>query len=560
MKKEFILKLINFKIDSKKEKAFLFFALLLLGFSKAEAVDDVISTGTYNISTITVNDPNIGNGGTLPINDFMESVMAVEVGPFDQGDSSFQNGFNANAIAILTYVQWKIQKSSDPASYVIPISEFDANGNQITSGVLSYSLSYVVGSNTLIQTAVQNTQNQVLTYFNNSPIDSEFSSRYGTFTNNSENSSNYGYYNPYLRESPNQEDPSLPAGNSAEGAGVGLIQRGSMDLSSLQGRTATQILYHYYHSMPPIVRAVTIVQGGVIEGEDPTNSHDATTDISGGTTIYTSSWTDAGATRTFSSPVSLTASGAVSLQFEITFSEQVDYSSIAVTLMSASNPQGVAVQDVVVDFWGNLLGPNAQPTYWFGDIEADELAGLGTGPVTVQISAVHEYVPGGVLDSNPADVAFYFDGNPNYSLDDPGTYQPGPDTNHVFQIPTLPYIQSVVASQGASVFYSASWPVTAQSATILGDLSFNTFAPMPNPGSSMALTLVFSEYMATTTSPAVTFLLNTDLEIPVTSTGPNDGWVTNGAGQAMTWSINSQAGYLPVTYRGDMGLGIGGTV
>lgn len=121
----------------------------------------------------------------------------------------------------------------------------------------------------------------------------------------------------------------------------------------------------------------------------------------------------------------------------------------------------------------------------------------------------------------------------------------------------MPYIQEVIASQGANVFYDGVWPTTAQTAVSLGDMTFNKFLPVPTPGATMALTLIFSEYMDTApaNSPAVTFLFYDNSETPVTGTSH---WVINSAGQAQTWVINTDAGLIPSTYLGNITLEIGG--
>jgi hypothetical protein len=464
-----------------KQLLWIFFITTLA--SRCLAINDPVGYGNYNVANVQVviTNPSTGLPETksVPVSQYVKGVLFAEIHSWS--DATHQEAFTAQAIAILTFLQNYNNNNIDPSTNL----PFPIPGD---TSEQAYDDTYD-GSDPIIEQAYALAGTTVLNY----PDPNWFTALYfgstGSYTIPSEKNGNYL---GYLRISPNTEPTDLnpPA---APGHGIGMSQAGAFYLSEL-GQTASNILLHYYHSSPPIARSISVYQGGSIEGDQPNNSHDTTTEISGGTLIYTASWADAGATRTFSNPTSLVANGAVSMQFEIIFSEQVNFGSIAVTLVSASNTQGVAIQDSIVSFWGNSLGTGKQPTYWFGEIEPDDLASLGSGPVTIQISAVHQYVAGGVLDSNPADVAFYFDGNPNYALNDPGAYQPGPDVKNIFQLGNTVYVQSVALSQGPqfNIFYTASWPITAQGAPPSGPLSVATNIPLDNHiEGSLGVTLGF---------------------------------------------------------------------
>ncbi len=121
----------------------------------------------------------------------------------------------------------------------------------------------------------------------------------------------------------------------------------------------------------------------------------------------------------------------------------------------------------------------------------------------------------------------------------------------------MPYVQAVTAAQGSSIIYGASWPTTAQSVSVLGDLNINTFAQMPTPGASVALTIAFSEAMDTSaTNPvSLSFFLNTGQNNPVTTPGQ---WVTTGPQAGQLWWVNTETGLIPTNYQGSVNLEISG--
>lgn len=126
----------------------------------------------------------------------------------------------------------------------------------------------------------------------------------------------------------------------------------------------------------------------------------------------------------------------------------------------------------------------------------------------------------------------------------------GADSQDVTVDNFMPYVQAVTAVQSGVTFYAASWPTTAQSTTILGDLNFPVFAPIPTPGASMVLTIGFSENMDQTASPAVTLLFNDQSEIGISTPG---AWL-----DAQTWAVTTGTMSFPVSYKGSITLEISG--
>ena len=119
----------------------------------------------------------------------------------------------------------------------------------------------------------------------------------------------------------------------------------------------------------------------------------------------------------------------------------------------------------------------------------------------------------------------------------------------------MPYVQSVSMLQGLNAFYGASWPLTPQSATILGNSFASTLANSlnNNNGQGLSLAVQFSEQMDSGTTPTVSFAFTDGSTTTVTGNG---GWTPTSNPQV--WGINTQAGIIPASYIGPVTIQISG--
>ena len=237
--------------------------------SRCFAVNDAVGYSNYNVGNVQV----ITSAGTItvPISQYIKGVLYKEIKAWS--DSSHQAAFTAQAIAIRTFLQNYNNNHIDPnTNNPLPIAGDTTEQD--------YDNTYD-GSNPVIEQAYVLAGTTVLKYPGSSSFIAAYFGSTGAFTTPSERSDQYGNWKGYLRASPNTEPSDLyPPAESGNGVGMG--QAGAFYLSE-QGQSANNILLHYYHSSPPIAKSVSIYQGGIIEGDDPNNTHDSTVDISGET-------------------------------------------------------------------------------------------------------------------------------------------------------------------------------------------------------------------------------------------------------------------------------------
>ena len=125
-------------------------------------------------------------------------------------------------------------------------------------------------------------------------------------------------------------------------------------------------------------------------------------------------------------------------------------------------------------------------------------------------------------------------------------------------VKTLPYVQSVSLSMGATQYYSASWPVTAQSTTILGSLVTSSNYPVFNsPVNGVSIVVGFNEDMDQTSNPSINFLLAGGVSLVINDQGM---WVTNGANKSRIYTVSTRAldDFVPDSYVGPVTLQISG--
>lgn len=114
-------------------------------------------------------------------------------------------------------------------------------------------------------------------------IDSLFSSHCDGYTRDSEDYSDWNYKDVLRRA------PCICGFDFYFGHGVGMCQYGAIAEADA-GQDYDDILLHYYHSSPPIIEYIKVVQDGTFTG----NSADRTLAIDGGTTVYEFRWLEAG--------------------------------------------------------------------------------------------------------------------------------------------------------------------------------------------------------------------------------------------------------------------------
>ena len=379
-----------------KTKAFLFILIIVFNvgiiFAQGESIMIVNESFVNNSDGTSI--VKVYRKGSPPdeiqADEYVKAVLNGEIGLW-KTNPSYLEAYKAFAIAARTILLHRSKYGEGIRKYMFNGIEYEFDVYNDTRDQVFLEATKEEPYGTLIETAVSSTKDLVIKHSQESYPNATFFGSTGDFTKNSEERG-WGYI-AYLRKSRNDESGVFPPGSS--GHGIGMSQAGAMHYAAM-GWNYEQILKHYYHSAPPYLKHLKIIQADSV--------------------IYEKEWKDdftnaENPIRTLGTlfPESI-ANGNDDLKVMVKFSEQISNQNLSLKI---GNIAGVFVRDA-------SDRKKASGNISIAAVKQNNLV----GEQTFSLNALHRYAASWGLDSNPMTISF--DGNSNY--------EDGADTLHQITI------------------------------------------------------------------------------------------------------------------------------
>lgn len=402
----------------------LFLSLIMPSLSMAsnETISIVDNTGfpqKINIKGYCRSEWN-GNGTTwhwdssikynVDFKDYLYGVVFVEMAQTTHNGKEgrqYPPCLKAQAIAAMNKALKKMYDSSGAKEIIgtTAVQGYKESERDKNSNLLPYYNEIISAVNDVFK---QTTNTGKVMEYDGSVFETFYFSADTTFTRNSEE---FGWsYLVQQRESisgPNVSG-SLPSNLHC----IGMNQFGAIEMADADSNLGyADILKHFYHPSPPIVKYVKIMQSGKKVYE-------------AGWSVINIDLVNFKVKREMNIPAknsdtNFTANASSDLNIEIHFSERV---------LSANNAIVVKIGNQTASQLSNPE-PMSPPEKWTGKLTVSQLQQIPSGNVSLNIDAFHEFADTWKLDSQPDSA----------SLNGSADYQAGTDNQHNKNIDRIPF-------------------------------------------------------------------------------------------------------------------------